>query len=114
MKEHMMHLSEEPFNWIKEGRKVVEIRLYDEKRKRIKEGDVIVFKKLNGDEEIKVKVKALLRFKNFRDLFLFVPKNYLAHESLSLDEQIKRIRKYYSKDKEEKYGVLAIWFEVIK
>ena len=109
-----MHLSEEPFNWIKEGKKVVEIRLYDEKRKRIELGDVIVFKKLNSDKEIKVKVKGLLRFKSFEDLFLFIPKRYLAHESLSLSEQIERIRKYYSEEKEKKYGVLAIWFEVIE
>jgi len=113
MKEHIMHLSKEPFNWIKEGRKVVEIRLYDEKRKKIEIGDVVVFKKLNDDEKIKVKVKGLLRFESFKDLFLFVPKKYLAHESLSLSEQIERIRKYYSEEKEKKYGVLAIWFEVI-
>jgi ASC-1-like (ASCH) protein len=114
MREHIMHLSEEPFNWIKEGRKVVEVRLYDEKRKRIKIGDVIVFKKLNDDEEIKVKVKGLLMFESFKDLFSFVPKKYLAHESLNLSEQVERIRKYYSEEKEKKYGVLAIWFEVIK
>jgi ASC-1-like (ASCH) protein len=114
MKEHIMHLSEEPFNWMKEGRKIVEVRLYDEKRKGIEIGDVIVFKKLNGNEEIKVKVKGLLRFERFEDLFLFIPKKYLAHESLSLSEHIERIRKYYSEEKERKYGVLAIWFEVIK
>lgn len=114
MKEHIMHLSEEPFNWIKEGRKIVEIRLFDEKRKEIELGDIIIFRKSNSNEEIKVKVKGLLRFDNFKDLFLFVPKKYLAHESLTLDEQIKRIRKYYSEEKEEKYGILAIWFEVIE
>ena len=59
------------------------------------------------------KSKGLLRFSNFRDLFSFIPKKNLAHESLTLDEQIKRIRYYYSKEKEEQYGVLAIWFEVI-
>ena len=114
MKEHIMHLSEEPFKWIKEGRKVVEARLYDEKRKRVEIGDVVVFKKLNNDEEIKVRVKGLLKFKSFEDLFLFIPKKYLAHESLSLSEQIKRIREYYSEEKEKRYNVLAIWFEVIE
>lgn len=109
-----MHLSEEPFNWIKEGRKVVEVRLFDEKRKEVDIGDVITFKRLNNEEEIKVKVKGLLRFGSFRDLFLFIPKKYLAHESLSLGEQIKRIRKYYSEEKEKKHGVIAIWFEVIE
>ncbi len=113
MKEHVMHLSEEPFNWIREGKKTVEIRLFDEKRREIKLKDTIIFKKINSNEEIKVKVKGLLRFKTFNDLFLFVPKKYLAHESLTLDEQIKRIRKYYSEEKEKRYGVLAIWFKVM-
>lgn len=114
MKEHVMHLSEEPFNWIKKGKKIVEIRLYDEKRKKIQLGDVIIFQKLNSMEKIKVKVKGLLRFGSFKDLFLFIPKRYLAHESLSLEEQIKRMRKYYSEEDEKKYGVLAIWFEVMR
>ena len=109
-----MHLSAEPFTWIKEGKKVVEVRLYDEKRRKVELGDVIIFKKLNSKEEIKVRVKGLLRFQSFRDLFLFVPKEYLANEYLSLSEQIERMRKYYSEEKERKYGVLAIWFEVIK
>ena len=114
MKEHVMHLSEEPFNWINEGKKMVEVRLYDEKRKKVELGDVIIFKKLNSDDEIKVRVKGLLRFQSFRNLFLFVPKEYLAHESLSLAEQIEKMRKYYSEEEEGKYSVLAIWFEVIR
>jgi len=114
MKVHIMHLSEEPFNWIKEGKKVVEVRLFDEKRREVEIGDMIIFKKLNSEEEIKVKVRGLLRFSNFRDLFLFIPKHYLGHENLSLEEQIGRIRKYYSEEQEEKYGALAIWFEVIE
>jgi len=109
-----MHLSEEPFNWIKEGKKIVEVRLFDEKRRKIEIDDIIIFRKIGSNEEIKVRVKGLLRFKNFRDLFLFIPKNYLAHESLSLEEQIKRMRNYYSEEEEKKYGVIAIWFEVIK
>ena len=85
MKRYIMHLSAEPFNLIKEGKKVVEVRLYDEKR-----------------------------FQSFGDLFLFVPKEYLAHESLSLREQIERMREYYSEEEEREYGVLGIWFEMVK
>ena len=35
MKEHVFHLHDEPFNKILIGRKTVECRLYDEKRKQI-------------------------------------------------------------------------------
>ena len=85
--------------------------MYDEKRRKVELGDVVIFKKLNSKGEIKVRVKGLLRFRSFRDLFMFVPKKYLAHESLSLREQIERMREYYSEDEERKYGVLGIWFE---
>ncbi len=114
MKKHLMHLSEEPFNWIKDGRKVVEVRLYDEKRKMVNVGDLVVFKKLISGEEIIVSVKGILRFNSFKDLFLFIPKEYLAHESLSLSEQIMRIRDYYSEEEESENGVLGIYFEVIE
>jgi ASC-1-like (ASCH) protein len=114
MTEHIMHLSNEPFEWIKSGKKSVEIRLFDEKRKKLKICDIIVFKKTDGNEEIKTRIKGLLRFNSFRDLFLFIPKKYLGHESLDLEEQILRMRRYYSEEDEKKYGVLAIWFEVIK
>ena len=109
-----MHLNNDPFEWIKSGKKSVEIRLYDEKRKKLKIGDIIIFKKLGGSEEIKARIKGLLRFNSFRDLFLFIPKKYLAHESLDLEEQVLRMRKYYSEEDEKKHGVLAIWFEAIK
>jgi len=53
-------------------------------------------------------------FSSFKDLFLFIPKKYLAYESLTLDEQIRRMRKYYSEEKEKKYGVIGIWFDMLK
>ncbi len=111
---HEMHLADEPFQWIKSGKKIVEVRLFDEKRRKINLGDEIIFKRLSSDGEIRVYVKGLARFSSFKDLFSFIPKNYLAHESLTLDEQIERMRKYYPEEKENENGVLAIFFKVIE
>ncbi len=111
---HIMHLADEPFQWIKSRKKLVEIRLFDEKRRRINLGDVILFKRLNGDEEVSVKVKGLMRFFSFRDLFSFIPKEYFGHQTLTLEEQIKRMREYYPEEKEKEYGVLAIWFKMLE
>jgi len=36
---HEMKLYPEPFQMIADGRKTIELRLYDEKRKKIKAGD---------------------------------------------------------------------------
>ena len=38
-----MKLDKEPFEKIKSGEKTIELSLYDEKRRKIREGDIIVF-----------------------------------------------------------------------
>lgn len=40
---HEMRLNTQPFKKIKEGEKTIELRLYDEKRRGISAGDIIVF-----------------------------------------------------------------------
>lgn len=90
MKIHEMHLSGELFEWIKEGKKVIEVRLlrlFDEKRRKIEIGGMIIFKKLGNEEEvIKVKVRGLLKFKCFQDLFEILPKQLFGHEGLDIEE----------------------------
>jgi ASC-1-like (ASCH) protein len=113
---HTMHLAAEPFGWIKDGKKAsIEVRLFDEKRRMIAIGDTIIFKKLASSEEtVEAHVKALLRFESFRDLFSLIPRQLLGHEGLCVDQQVARMRKYYSEEEEKKYGVLGIWFEVVR
>ena len=53
---HQMKLKNDPFERIKSGKKTIEIRLYDEKRRKIKENDYIEFTNLEDGEVIKVKV----------------------------------------------------------
>ena len=38
---HYIKLRSDPFNRIKDEKKKVEIRLYDEKRRKVKENDII-------------------------------------------------------------------------
>ena len=55
--EHTLKLKPKYFNYINEGTKRIELRLYDEKRKKINIGDTIVFQKETElDTMIKVKV----------------------------------------------------------
>lgn len=44
---HKMNLQNGPYNSIKNGDKDIELRLYDEKRRKINVGDIIEF---NNDE----------------------------------------------------------------
>ena len=111
--EYDMKLKEKPFNAIKEGTKKIELRLYDEKRAKINLNDYIVFHRIDNEEEtLKVKVVGLLRYNSFEDLFKYVDYN-LSGPANSLEEKLDNIHKIYTKEEENKYGVLAICIELI-
>ena len=58
---HEMNLNETSFRNIQEGLKTLELRIYDEKRKKIELGDIIRFHKLpEALEYVDVKVTGLL------------------------------------------------------
>ena len=66
-----MRLADEPFEKIGREEKTIEIRLCDKKRKKIKEGDKIVFHQLSNESNVIIAdVKALHRFNTFQELFL--------------------------------------------
>ena len=108
--EHKMSLFAEPFERIKSGRKVIEARLFDEKRQKVSIGDTIIFEKLpDRNDFVVVKVSGLSRFRSFRDLFLAFDKSKFGHpENFTLEDQIAGMREVYPEEKEKKLGVLGI------
>ena len=65
-----MKLYSKPFELIKSGRKTIEVRCYDEKRKLIKTGDYITFTNCeNPDDKVDVIVEDIAIFKTFEDLY---------------------------------------------
>lgn len=112
---HRMHLKEGPFELIKAGQKIMEIRLNDEKRRKIKIGDTIFFSKLlDGQEKIKVKVTGLLHYPSFQELYNDIPQKLLGYENKSMEWFLAGTYEIYDKEKEEKYGALAIRIEKIE
>ena len=109
---HQMGLYHQSFPKIKDGTKVVEIRLNDEKRQLLKIGDEIEFSsKNNSEEKLKVEVVELYVFSSFKELCESFPP--IEYGSVS-SEEYKDMYKYYSVDDENKYGVLAIRIIYIK
>ena len=102
-----MNLHPGPFELIKSGRKDIEMRLYDERRKDIKIGDSIVFTNNVTLEKLTVEVINLYRFNNFEELYNHFDKARLGYRD---DENAnpKDMEQYYSLDKILRYGVLAI------
>ena len=110
-----MKLRAEPFEKIGIGRKTVELRLFDEKRRRLDIGDKIIFEKLEDSEKrIAVVVKSLHRYAAFEDLFIDIPLEKCGNASTdTLKEAVARMSRYYSEEKIQKYGVLGIGIELI-
>lgn len=104
---HEMHLENGPFKKIQNGTKNIELRLNDEKRKRINIDDVIKFCNKNNDEIVLARVSNLHKYKDFYELY-----NHFNETSLGYNEgeikQPKDMEKYYSKEEIQKYGVLGI------
>lgn len=109
-----MKLKNEPYNLIKSGKKTVELRLYDDKRRRLDVGDKIIFTNMSAKEEqIAVKIRALYRYETFEDLFEEIPAEKCG---ITSDSNVKNLvsgmRRYYSEEDEKRYGVLGIKVEV--
>lgn len=69
-----MGLYGEYFKAIKEGKKKVEVRLNDEKRRNIKVGDTIEFIKVpEQDEILKVEVTELRKYDTFQSMYEDIP-----------------------------------------
>ena len=105
---HKMKLKESPFERIKSGTKTVEFRLYDEKRRKIKIGDKIEFSKLPDlQEKITVEVLDLYHEKSFNELF-----KKLFSDKKEIEEKIEHMYEFYSKEKQDEYGVLGIRIKI--
>ena len=104
---HEMRLHDEPFELIKAGTKTIELRLYDEKRQQIQVGDEIEFTNRVTNEKQLTKVIAMHIYSCFADLYRDYDKVSLGYAK---DEEAKPedMELYYSKEEQEKYGVVGI------
>lgn len=113
--EHTMKLQDKYYYYMLNGTKRIEIRLYDEKRKKINLGDTIIFHKLsNLEETFKARVIGLIRYNCFDNLLKDFDISLLADKSISKEELINALESFYSKEEQDKYGLLGIRIEIIK
>lgn len=111
---HYMNLNPEPFEMIRSGEKTIELRLNDEKRKAIGVGDTIVFTNTqDSGMQISTTVTALHKFRNFAELYSKLPILKCGYTEENIDSaKPEDMNVYYSKELEEKYGVLGIELSV--
>ncbi|MBQ8044030.1 MAG: DUF3850 domain-containing protein [Clostridia bacterium] len=107
-----MKLNEEPFKAIKAGTKTLEMRLYDDKRRKVQVGDIIEFEHRDTKEKISVCVVALHVYPSFEDLYNIFDKvslGYAPHEIALYTD----MEQYYLPTEIEKYGVVGIEIRLI-
>ena len=104
---HEMKLNNEPFECIKNGTKTIELRLNDEKRKLLTVGDYIEFTNRVTNEKLLVEVIDLFKYNSFEELYKHFNKIEMGY-SINEEANPKDMENYYSKEEQEKYGVLGI------
>ena len=112
--EHEMKLQPKYYNFILNGTKRIEIRLFDEKRKQVKIEDKIKFlKEPELSESFTAKVVGLLRYNTFEEMFKDFDISVLSDKSMTKKELIDVLEQFYTKEQQEQYGVLGIRIELI-
>ena len=112
MKTHEMNLQPKYFDFMKEGTKRIELRLYDEKRSQIQLGDIIEFSKSESDK-LKARVIGLLRYDSFKDLFEDFDISILADVSMTKEELLDVLSEFYTPEKQAQYGVVGIRLKML-
>ena len=107
-----MNLQPKYFDFIKDGTKRIELRLYGEKRRSIQLGDIIEFAK-SDDEKFKAEVVGLLRYNSFADLFEDFDISILADSSMTKQELLEVLGEFYSEEKQAEFGVTGIRIKLI-
>ncbi|OGC81930.1 MAG: hypothetical protein A2V81_03570 [Candidatus Abawacabacteria bacterium RBG_16_42_10] len=113
--EHEMWLNANAFSMVKSGSKTIELRLYDEKRRKLKTGDKITFSnRTDKNEKIDTLIIDLLVFPSLEEMFNTIDGIAVGYnQDARLQEKLDNMHKYYSPEEEKLYGVCAIFVKVI-
>ena len=106
-----LNIRKKYFDLIKNHKKSVELRLYDEKRKLINIGDIITFVSNETKEELIAKVIKLHKAKNFEELLKNIDIEKTGFKTI--EDLNKNILEFYSIEKQNNFGVLGIEIKVI-
>lgn len=105
-----MKLNPDAFDEVESGKKIREYRLNDEKRQKIKLGDIVEFQKLPDlDEHIYVKVEGLLLYENWYSCYEDFFEKDLSNRYESIEQAVEDTYKnFWPQEQEEKYGCLIL------
>lgn len=107
---HRMHLAPMPFDRMERGEKTIEMRLYDEKRRKIRIGDVIRFESTEDETDVMyMLVQDLYVFDSFAALYRSLPLTACGYTEQELPSASPAdMDRYYPPEEQRKYGVVGI------
>jgi ASC-1-like (ASCH) protein len=110
----IIHLDPDVFEVVKNGSKNIEVRVNDEKRRRLKVGDSFTFlKRPEETESLKAIVTSLDYYDNFEELVKHYEIKNLYLESYTKEEFLKLLERFYSIEEQKEFGVVAIGFKLV-
>ena len=107
---HSMQLAPAPFRMVRAGAKTIELRLYDEKRRKLHIGDKIVFTCTEAPfETVEAEVLDLYVFDSFAALYRTLPLLECGYTEADIANAAPEdMDLYYSKDDQNRFGVVGI------
>ena len=106
-------LQKQFFDMVCAGRKIYEGRVNDEKRRQINVGDFYVFAlEPQRDLTVKTQVVDKLYFKDFEEYCNVLKPREVGFTNK--DEMLAEYNKFYSKEDQKKYGVVAFKLKLVK
>ena len=102
-----MTLKDAPFRLFQEGKKRIEVRLFDEKRQSLRPGDEIRFHHAETGETLTRYVVRLHRHPSFASLLEALPPEAFGRE-MGDPLTVAELYAYYAPEEEKKWGVLGI------
>ncbi len=112
---HLLNLCDSPFRLIKSGKKIYELRLYDERRKKIKVNDELEFTNNTTGEKMNVIVEEILIYKDFKELYDSLPLLKCGYTEDDIkNATYKDMELYYSEELQNLYNVVAFKIRLLK
>lgn len=106
-------ITKQVYEWIVNGTKNIEIRLYNEKSSKIKVDDIINFKVVDNEElKIKVKVMGLLIYKNINSLLSDIDIKNIAN--INRNDLEKMLYDIFGEEKVKNSNIIGIKFNVLE
>ena len=110
----IIHLDEDIFEVVRRKKKNVEVRVNDEKRRKLKIGDKIVFlKRPDEKEKIEAIIENLTYYTDFNELVKDYTIEEIYIEGYTKEEFLNLLKRFYSDEEINKYGTVAIKFKKI-